>query len=79
LRAPTISFTVKSKTAEEVCTRLGERGFCTWDGHFYALRAIEALGLLERGGVTRVGISMYNTMEEMANLLEAVRRIAEEQ
>lgn len=78
LRAPTISFTVGSKTAEEVCTRLGERGFCTWDGHFYALRAIEALGLFERGGVTRVGISMYNTTEEVANLLEEVKRIAEE-
>jgi len=76
LRAPTISFTTKSKTAEEVCTRLGERGFCTWDGHFYALRAIEVLGLLERGGVTRVGISLYNKMEEVANLLEEVERIA---
>jgi cysteine desulfurase family protein (TIGR01976 family) len=79
LRAPTISFTVKSKSAEEICTRLGEQGFCTWDGHFYALRAIEVLGLIERGGVTRVGISMYNTMDEVANLLEEVKRIAEDQ
>ncbi|MCX6143742.1 MAG: cysteine desulfurase-like protein [Ignavibacteriales bacterium] len=79
LRAPTISFTVKSKTAEEVCTRLGERGFCMWDGHFYALRAIEVLGLLERGGVTRAGISMYNTMEEVSNLLDEIKRIAEEE
>jgi cysteine desulfurase family protein (TIGR01976 family) len=79
LRAPTISFTIESKTAEEVCTRLGEKGFCTWDGHFYALRAIEALGLLERGGVTRVGISMYNTMEEVSNLLHEIKRITEEQ
>ena len=79
LRAPTVSFTVKSKTAEEVCTRLGESGFCTWDGHFYALRAIEVLGLLERGGVTRVGISMYNTMEDVSSLLEELKRIAQEQ
>jgi cysteine desulfurase family protein (TIGR01976 family) len=79
LRAPTISFTVKSKFAEEVCTRLGEHGFCTWDGHFYALRAIEVLGLIERGGVTRVGISMYNTMAEVTNLVQEVKRIAEEQ
>jgi cysteine desulfurase family protein (TIGR01976 family) len=79
LRAPTISFTIKSKTAEEICTRLGERGFCTWDGHFYALRAIEVLGLLERGGVTRVGISMYNSMEEVSNLLNEIKRIAAEE
>jgi cysteine desulfurase family protein (TIGR01976 family) len=78
LRAPTVSFTVKSKTAEEVCTRLGEKGFCTWDGHFYALRAIEVLGLLDRGGVTRVGISMYNTIEEVAHLLGEIKQISEE-
>ena len=78
-RAPTISFTVKSKTAEEVCGRLSEQGFCTWDGHFYAIRAIEVLGLLERGGVTRVGVSMYNTIEEVSRLLDEVKRIAEEQ
>jgi cysteine desulfurase family protein (TIGR01976 family) len=78
MRAPTISFTVSSKTAEEVCTRLGERGFCTWDGHFYALRAIEVLGLLDRGGVTRVGISMYNTSEEVSRLLQEIKRITED-
>jgi selenocysteine lyase/cysteine desulfurase len=76
-RAPTISFTTKSKSAEEVCTRLGDRGFCTWDGHFYALRAIEVLGLLDHGGVTRVGVSLYNTREEVDRLLNEVRHIAE--
>ena len=76
-RAPTISFTVGSKTAEEVSTLLGERGFCTWDGHFYALRAIEVLGLLERGGVVRVGVSLYNTMEEIDRLLKEVKLISE--
>jgi cysteine desulfurase family protein (TIGR01976 family) len=75
-RAPTISFTLESKTAEEVCTRLGDKGICTWDGHFYAIRAIEVLGLLERGGVTRVGISLYNTKDEVSRLLNEVRVIA---
>ena len=76
-RAPTLAFTLGTRRAEEVCTALGERGFCTWDGHFYALRAIEVLGLLERGGVTRVGVSLYNTMEEVRSLLENVKRLAE--
>jgi cysteine desulfurase family protein (TIGR01976 family) len=76
-RAPTISFTVGSKTAEEVSTLLGEKGFCTWDGHFYALRAIEVLGLLERGGVVRVGVSLYNAMEEIERLLKEVKHISE--
>lgn len=75
-RAPTISFTIGSLSAEDVCRRLGERGFCTWDGHFYALRAIEVLGLLERGGVTRVGISLYNTGDEVSRLLGELKQIA---
>ena len=75
-RAPTISFTLESKTAEEVCTGLGDKGICTWDGHFYAIRAIEVLGLLERGGVTRVGISLYNTKDEISRLLNEIRDIA---
>jgi len=77
-RAPTVSFTIGSRRAEEVCTLLGERGFCTWDGHFYALRAIEVLGLLEGGGVTRVGVSLYNTMDEVSRLLKELNMIAEE-
>ena len=78
LRAPTVSFTVQSKRPEEVCTILGEKGFCTWDGHFYALRAIEVLGLLERGGVTRIGMSFYNTQEEVSRLIEEMKHISKE-
>ena len=40
------------------------------------MRPIEVLGLLERGGVTRVGVSLYNTSEEVQRLLEAVSDIA---
>ncbi len=77
-RAPTISFTVGSMSSDEVSTMLGEKGFCTWDGHFYALRAIEVLGLLERGGVVRIGLSLYNTMEEVSRLLEELKTISED-
>jgi cysteine desulfurase family protein (TIGR01976 family) len=74
-RAPTISFTLAGKTAQEVCTRLGDRGICAWDGHFFAIRPIEVLGLLERAGVTRIGISLYNTEEEISRLLQEVKQI----
>ncbi len=75
LRAPTVSFTVEGKRAEEVAAALGEKGICTWDGHFYAIRPVEVLGLFERGGVTRVGISLYNTEEEIARLLRELSTI----
>jgi cysteine desulfurase family protein (TIGR01976 family) len=75
-RAPTVSITVDGFTAEEVARRLGELGLQVWDGHFYAVRAIERLGLAERGGVLRTGIVLYNTREEIDRLLAGITGIA---
>jgi cysteine desulfurase family protein (TIGR01976 family) len=74
-RTPTVSFTVQGKTPLEVCQYLALENICGWDGHFYAIRAIEALGLLERGGVTRLGISVYNTDEEIEKVLSKMRSL----
>ncbi len=77
-RTPTLSFTVDGKTPTEVCEQLARKNICAWDGHFYAIRAIESLGLLERGGVTRMGISVYNTVDEIDFTLAEVARIVRE-
>ncbi|MEQ8534402.1 MAG: aminotransferase class V-fold PLP-dependent enzyme, partial [Imperialibacter sp.] len=74
-RTPTVSFTVKGKTAEEVCRQLAAENICAWDGHFYAVLAIEVLGLLEKGGVTRMGISLYNTEQEIDYVIKAVKKL----
>jgi len=74
-RAPTISFTMEGKTPQHVCAALGRKNICAWDGHFYALRAIEILGLLERGGVTRMGLSVYNTDQEIETVLKETNDI----
>lgn len=71
-RAPTLSFTVAGKTPKEVCSYLADKNICAWDGHFYAIRAVEVLGLLEQGGVTRMGMSLYNLPSEIDYTLEAV-------
>ncbi len=76
LRAPTVSFTMKNKTAEQVCQTLAKENIFAWDGHFYAIRATEVLGLLEKGGVTRMGISIYTTAEEIKTVLETLHKIA---
>ncbi len=75
-RTPTLSFTVNGKTPVQICDHLAKKNICAWDGHFYAIRAIEALGLLEKGGVTRLGISLYNTQEEVELTLSEVEKIA---
>lgn len=75
-RAPTISFTWNGRTAEEVCRYLGERSIHAWDGHFYAIRAAEVLGLSSIGGVTRMGISAYSTQEEIDKTLLVLKSLA---
>jgi cysteine desulfurase family protein (TIGR01976 family) len=72
MRAPTFSFTFAGKRPEEVCEHLAARNIFAWDGHFYAIRATEVMGLLEQGGVTRVGVVAYNTREEVELLLSAL-------
>ena len=72
MRAPTLAFTSEIHSAADICKNLGSRGINAWDGHFYALRAVEILGLLERGGVTRMGMAIYNTEEEIDRTLDAL-------
>ena len=74
-RAPTLSFSVKGKRPEEICQALAKENICAWDGHFYALRAVEVLGLLEQGGLTRLGISVYTNEEEIQKTLEVIAQI----
>ncbi|HNX49446.1 MAG TPA: cysteine desulfurase-like protein [Thermoanaerobaculaceae bacterium] len=75
-RAPTVAITVEGVPSPEVARRLGEQGIQVWDGHFYAARAIESLGLADRGGVVRSGMAMYVTSTEVDRLIAAVAEIA---
>jgi len=75
-RAPTVSITLDKVTAAEAAGALGNQGICVWDGDFYAARAVQVLGLAERGGLLRTGISMYNTRDELNRLLAALATLA---
>jgi cysteine desulfurase family protein (TIGR01976 family) len=75
-RAPTVSITLDGVTPADAAKHLGRLGLAVWDGHFYAARAIEVLGLAESGGVLRTGISMYNTPAEIDRLLAGIRELA---
>jgi cysteine desulfurase family protein (TIGR01976 family) len=75
-RAPTVSITVAGLTPEQVAHRLGERGVAVWDGHFYAARCIEVLGLGDKGGVVRSGMSIYTNEEDVQRLVDGVAAVA---
>ena len=74
-RTPTVSFVHNSLSAQEVCKKLANKNICAWDGHFYALKAIQKLGLESRGGVTRLGVSLYNTKKEIDKVIEVIKTI----
>ena len=74
-RAPTVSFVHKNKSPNEICKILASENICAWDGHFYALKAIQDLDLEKIGGVTRLGVSLYNIEEEIDRTIEIISKI----
>ena len=74
-RAPTLSFTVENHRPENICHALAEKGICAWDGHFYAVRAVEVMELMPFGGVTRMGINVYNTSDEIEYVVSTLHKI----
>ncbi len=75
-RVPTVSFTLEGKHPRDVAERLGQEGFYVWDGHYYALAVVERLGLLDSGGMIRVGAAHYNTLDEVGQFRDALAGIA---
>jgi cysteine desulfurase family protein (TIGR01976 family) len=75
LRAPTVSFTVDDVDPGVIAKSLDAVGICVWDGNFYAPRPVEILNIPGRA-LLRVGISMYNTQEEIDRLVACVAALA---
>jgi cysteine desulfurase family protein (TIGR01976 family) len=75
-RCPTFAVRIANHTPLKLATALGERGFFTWDGNYYAVNLTERLDVEKDGGFLRIGIAHYNTAEEIARLLTALREIA---
>ena len=74
-RCATTAVRIEGHTPLELATKLGERGFFTWDGNYYALNLTEQLDVERMGGFLRIGLVHYNTTEEVERLLEALREI----
>jgi selenocysteine lyase/cysteine desulfurase len=74
-RTPTFCFTVDGLAPRTVSERLAEQGIFTWDGNFYALAVMEALGLEDHGGAVRAGFLHYNTLDEAERLCDQVTRL----
>lgn len=75
-RCATLAVRIDGHTPLELATRLGDRGFFTWDGNYYALNLTEQLDVEKSGGFLRIGLVHYNTSDEVDRLLASLREIA---
>ncbi|HEV2469804.1 MAG TPA: cysteine desulfurase-like protein [Candidatus Sulfotelmatobacter sp.] len=74
-RCGTLAVRIDGHTPLELSTKLGDRGFFTWDGNYYALNLTEHLDVEKSGGFLRIGLVHYNTAEEVDRLLAAFNEI----
>lgn len=78
-KTSTVSFTIDGKNAHDIAVFLAKRGIFVWDGDFYAIEITNhVLKLEEQGGLLRIGLAPYNTMEDIDRTIEAVEAFAKQ-
>ena len=75
-RVPTVSISIDGIAPAAAAEALSVQGIYAWDGDFYATGLIERLGKADGGGVLRLGLVHYNTVDEVDRTLEALESLA---
>ncbi len=73
-RVPTVVFVKEGYTPEQIAGYLANQNIYVWNGNYYAVEIMKALGHAENGMV-RVGLAHYNTAEEVERFLAALRAL----
>lgn len=71
-RVTTFAVSVGGRSAGHVASALGMRGINVWAGHYYAVEPMSALGLLESGGLVRIGFVNTSVLEEVDMVNDAL-------
>ncbi|MDD1794032.1 cysteine desulfurase-like protein [Enterovibrio sp. ZSDZ42] len=58
-----------------VAEALGKRQIYVWSGHLYADKLTDAFGVTAKGGILRVGLMHYNTIEEIDVFFDALKEV----
>jgi cysteine desulfurase family protein (TIGR01976 family) len=74
-RVATVSIRKEGTTPEQVAQALADQNVFAWNGNFYAQGLSEALGVEESGGLVRLGLVHYNTLEEIDRCLQVIDRV----
>ena len=71
-RVPTISFKVEGRDSAAIVGAVDRHGLGIRFGDFHSRRLVERLGLAGDGGVVRVSMVHYNTLDEVDRLVGAL-------
>ena len=75
-RAATIAFTLSGMRCSDAVKRLVAKHIAVRNGHFYALRCLEALGIQNTDeGIVRISLVHYNTSQEVDRLVEGLKEL----
>lgn len=73
-REANFSLQLLGKKSLDLCEFLGKRDIAISNGHFYAYRLLEKMGIEDlEDGVIRISIAHYNTLDEVKRLVGALR------
>ncbi|MEX0756678.1 MAG: cysteine desulfurase-like protein, partial [Acidimicrobiia bacterium] len=73
-RVSTFAVRVPGESPQATARRLAADGIFLWAGHNYAIEPVTRAGLLEDGGIVRVGFLHTNTESEVDRVLESLVR-----
>ncbi|RHZ00618.1 hypothetical protein DYB31_002363, partial [Aphanomyces astaci] len=68
-RVATVSFVVQGKQSPDIVRRMDAFNVGIRHGDFYAVQLIDVLGLRAYGGVVRVSLAHYNSVDEVQTML----------
>ena len=75
-RCSTLSIRIGEHAPKAIAEFLAQQGIFTWDGNYYAINLTERLQVEGKGGMLRIGLVHYNTLEEVERLLSALLEFA---
>ncbi|HEX6221776.1 MAG TPA: cysteine desulfurase-like protein [Acidimicrobiia bacterium] len=75
-RVATFAIDVEGSHPDQVARRMADAGIYVWSGHYYAVNVMDRLGVLEQGGLARIGFVHYNTADEVDRALEVLAALS---
>jgi cysteine desulfurase family protein (TIGR01976 family) len=73
-RVPTVSVTIDGVSPQNLAKHFASDNIFVWSGHNYAVEPVTKMGLMDKGGVLRIGLAHYNTVAEVDQLMSSLKK-----